>query len=224
MRTASILLSALLISTVAPAPKAQLLDGEWFKVTASFAGTGLNNATNEAEAGHIGKITCYAHFTLLPLEGAEGPTYSLSVTAINTDGDWVDASSGGTIEMLDEAETYVQHGEIGFPTKPIVPIVDGAPNIASVEFNGPAKVKGNEAILKSAKITSLGATSYFTNDAFAFYGKAKLTLTRVAPEKLPFEVALLDTEPANAPKPAVPVPASSTPTAETATEAKPQKP
>jgi hypothetical protein len=198
MRPAALLLSVLLVATAAPRLEAQLLDGQWFKMTVSFDGSGVNPETSEAEAGKLKKVVNYVQFNLGALDGG-APSYDLVVESLTTDDTWVDSGFTGSVQMLDTQETYVQTAQIGMPTKPLV-LADGAPNIAQVTFNGPVKSKLKNAELKSAKITALGATSYFTNDNFAFYGKAKVTLTRVDVADLPFVLVLDATKPAPEPK------------------------
>jgi hypothetical protein len=194
MRTVTLLLSALLLATTAPRLEAQVLDGQWFKMTVSFGGAGVNSATGEAEAGQIKKVVNYVQLNLAPLDAESAPTYDVKVVSITTDGTWIVSGFSGTVQMLDPQESFVRAAMIGMPTKPL-DVVDGSPNVAQVTFNGPVKTKLKADALTSAKITSLGATSYFTNDTFPLYGKAKLTLTRVGAAKLPFELALLASPP-----------------------------
>jgi hypothetical protein len=192
MRRATLLLSTLLFALAAPAARSQVLDGQWFKLTVSFQGTG--GGENGAEEGQIKKLVRYAQFSSgLPDGGA--PSYQLVIYSPTTDDGWLPTDEG-SVDMLDEAETYARSATIDLHTTPVVP-VDGAPNIATVQFNGPVKIKLKNEELKSAKITAFASLAYFTNDSFALYGKARLSLNRVALEDLPFEpAALLAPQPA----------------------------
>lgn len=216
MRPATLLLSVLLFATTAPRVEAQRLDNQWFKLTASLVGTGFNEATNESETGKVAKFVRYVRFDADEVEGPLGVTYTLSVYSPTTDGGWTDGFSG-TVGMLDAEETYVFSAEINMPTEPVT-VMEDTPNVASVIFNGPCKIKLKGEELKSAKITSVGTLGYFTKeDGFAFHGKATLTLTRVDVEKLPFPVATLTVA-----KPQ-PEPAKAEPKTDTKTEEAPEE-
>jgi len=185
MRITCFLLAGLLVAAAAPRLEAQALDGQWFKIVTSANGVGVNPDTMQAEKGKTGKLVRYGQFSLS--EGGSG--YDVMTWAPTESGDWIPAFSG-QLTMLDDDETFVVDAQIVVTTQP-VPDDEGAPNILQLSFNGPVKIKIKNEELKSAKIKTLGATSVHTNDAFAFFGKGKMTLTRVPVEKLPFNPEIM---------------------------------
>jgi len=160
-----------------------VLDGEWFKVVVSCDGSGLPQEATEAVKDKVKPLVRYAFFSLA--EGA-GLQYDITTYAPVEGGGWA-ADFGGTATMMDPAETFVVSGSIAVSRLPLPP-GDGKPNLIQITFNGPVKTKFKNEELASASIKSLGAVSYFTNESHAFYGRGKVTLTRVPIEKLPFEV------------------------------------
>ena len=183
MRVVVALLVTLSIAVSSPATRAQVLHDQWFKVVVSADGTGNNPDTNEAEKGKLKPIVRYAHFILD--EGGGTPTYTLEAYSPTESGTWT-IDGGGAVAMIDDAETFIYEATFTTSTLPL-PDEEGAPDIAQISFNGPVKTKVKNEEIKSSKIKSLGATSYFTNTTFAFFGKAKISMTRVPVEKLPFE-------------------------------------
>lgn len=184
MRTAALafLLTGLLLATAAPKTQAQVLDGEWFKLTASADGTGVGGEPAQDVKGKLKTVVRYARFLLD--EGIGSATYTVSIWDPTESGEWL-PTSGGSLSMLGDQETFCYSGGVTFSAKPL-PAIEGAPNIVSIEFNGPVKIKIKNKELKSAKISSLGALAYFTNDDTAFFGRAKLSFTRIPESKLPF--------------------------------------
>lgn len=183
MRVVVALLVTLSIAVSSPATRAQVLHDQWFKVVVSADGSGNNPETNEAEKGKLKPIVRYARFVLD--EGGGTPSYTLQAYSPTESGLWT-LDGNGSVAMLDDAETFAYDASFTTSTLPL-PDEEGAPNIVQISFNGSVKSKVKNEELKSAKVKSLGATAYFTNTTFAFYGKAKVTMTRVPVEKLPFE-------------------------------------
>jgi hypothetical protein len=215
MRHVTLALLALLPFSATPAASAQVLDGQWFKVVISANGEGLPPEATEAEPDQVKPLVRYAYFAL-----AEGVGISYDVTA------WTPVEGGGwspdydgSVTMMDPAETFVSSGSITTSRYPLS-LGDGAPNLVQVNFNGPVKTKLDGEELVSASIKSLGATSYFTNDSYAFLGRGKVKLTRVPVDKLPFEVKV---QSAPAPRQEAPA-ASAAPATATAPAAAPGAP
>ena len=199
MHMKSLLFSAALVAALVPAARSQALHGEWFKVTISAEGRGVQSPDAPLEKEKLKPIVRYAQFILI--EGVV-PSYTLSVYSPNTLGGWI-TDGNGTVDMIDFAETFVVNGTISCSTVPLT-LGDGAPNIIEASFNGPVTIKTKDDVLKSAKITTLGGLAYLTNDSFATHGKSKVTFKRIDAAKLPFEPVVMATAggPARA-KPAI---------------------
>lgn len=211
MRPVIALLTA--VALAAPAAPAQVLDGQWFKLVVSCEGSGLPAEATEAVSEKVKPSVHYAFFALA--EGT-GTVYDITTYSPVEGGGW-SADSGGTITMMDPAETFVATGAFVVSRVPLTPL-DGAPNIIEVTFNGPVKTKIKNEELVSASIKTLGGTSYFTNEEHSLLGRGKATFTRVPVSKLPFEVMLATSagtqrQPAPAPAEAAAKPAPAAPAA-----------
>jgi hypothetical protein len=187
MRFIPCLLTALLVTALAPATEAQVLDGQWFKVIAVGNGVGLDPETDEAEKGRVKKTVRYAY---LSHNESGGVGYSVQLfNPYDVGGGW-DTYTLGNITMLDLDETFVLTGSVSLYHQP-VPFEEGTPNVLHIEFNGPVKTRIKKEELKSARITTLGATCSITDEGTTYYGRGKITFIRIPASKLPFDVTTL---------------------------------
>jgi hypothetical protein len=174
------LLTVLIVTALAPASEAQLLDGQWFKVVASGKGVGLDPGTDEAEKGKTKRVVRYA---LLNHDESGGVSYSVQLFNPDEAGGW-DTYTLSSITMLDLDETFVLFGSVSMYHQP-VPTEEGTSELLQIEFNGPVKTRIKKNELKSARISTLGATCSITDEATTYYGRGKVTLTRIPQSKLP---------------------------------------
>jgi hypothetical protein len=181
MRTASLILITLLIAALSSPADAQQLDGQWFKVVAVGNGVGVDGETGDTGKFKSKKAVRYARCSFN--EGGVGISYSLQVFNPTEEGAWV-PNTGGFLNMVDDGETFVINSNITLFHRPL-PDEEGAPNLLLISFNGPVKTKFKKKELKSSRISTLGATAEITSETSAYYGKAKVTLTRIPESKLP---------------------------------------
>jgi hypothetical protein len=181
MRTPAFLLGALLVTSLATPTDAQELDGQWFKVVAVGNGVGVDAETGDTGKFKSKKAVRYARCSFN--EGGIGVSYSLQVFNPTEEGAWV-PNTGGSLNMVDDGETFVLNSNINLFHRP-VPDEEGAPNLLLISFNGPVKTKFKKKELKSSRISTLGATAEITSETSIYYGKAKVTLTRIPESKLP---------------------------------------
>lgn len=190
MRVVVAWLVTLSLVVSSPAVHAQVLDDQWFKLVLSTRGSGVDSESGLVHKGKLAPLVRYARFVLDGV--APTPNYVLQIYAPTESGGWV-LENLGLLTMLDVEETYVSDATI---TTSVAPVADSAveSDVVQLRFNATVKVALDGDELKSAKIRSVGALSYFTDGTRTFYGKARLRMVRVPVGKLPFEPTAVPTD------------------------------